>query len=184
MRKMWLACLVVFALAGTLQAQEVVHAVSGVVATVNPAMNSMFVKTNDQSDGNFVYKKNLRADIEFDKSIRDGTVQPDGFNKVGDHVVIYYINQGAHREIVAMKDFGPSGLSVAAGTVVKSKHHMVTIKTDKGATQTFDIAKDSSAETSMGVVSGLRFDPDDGQRITVRYTADNGANTAQFIRAD
>jgi len=188
MKSPWLQNLVLIALVGTgsltVQAQEVVHAVSGVVKSVDPKESFIGVKTNDGSDGNFVYERKLKENIEFDKSIKDGTLEPNGFNKIGDHVLIYYIDKGDQRTAVAIKDFGATALSVASGTVVKAKHHEMVIKTDKGATQAFNIAKDASAETSMGVVSGLRFDPNDGDRVTVRYTQENGDNVAQFIRAD
>jgi hypothetical protein len=188
MRFSLIQSLVLIALVGigslAVQAQEVVHAVSGVVKFVDPKETFIGVKTNDGSDGNFVYERKFKENIEFDKSIQEGTLEPNGFNKIGDHVVVYYIDKGGQRTIVAIKDFGPTGLSVASGTVVKAKHHEMVIKTDKGATQTFDIAKDASAETPMGVVSGLRFDPSDGENVTIRYTQENGNNVAQFIRTN
>jgi hypothetical protein len=167
-----------------LQAQEVVHAVSGVVTAVHPTENSITVKTNDGSAGEFRYHKELKTDIEFDREVRSGTTEPNGFNKIGDHVVVYYFGDDAQRTIVALKDFGPAPLNVATGTIVKVKHHAVIIKTDADKTESFDIAKDASAETPMGVVSGLKFDADEGERVTVRYLQTNGLNVAQFIRVN
>jgi hypothetical protein len=34
------------------------------------------------------------------------------------------------------------------------------------------------------VVSGLKFDADEGERVTVRYLQTNGLNFAQFIRVN
>jgi hypothetical protein len=167
-----------------LQAQEVVHAVSGVVTAVQPADNSITVKTNDDSAGDFRYQKDLKADIEFDKAVRSGTVAPSGFNKIGDHVLVYYFTNGAQRTIVALKDFGPTGLDVASGTILKAKHHAFVLKTEAGKTESFDIAKDASAETAVGVVSGLKFDASQGDHVTVRYLPENGLNVAQFIRVN
>jgi len=188
MNKMRLESLIFLALVGVSclasQAQEVVHAVSGVVTAVHPAENSITVKTNDGSAGEFRYQKDLKADIEFDREVRSGTTEPNGFNKIGDHVVVYYFGEGTQRTIVALKDFGPAPLNVASGTVVKAKHHAVIIKTDAGKTESFDIAKDASAETPIGVVSGLKFDANEGERVTVRYLQTNGLNVAQFIRVN
>jgi phosphotransferase system IIA component len=167
-----------------LQAQEVVHAVTGVVTAVAPAENSITIKTNDGSEGVFHYKKDAKVDIEFDKDVRNGTAAPSAFNKVGDHVVAYYFGEGLERTVVAIKDFGASPLEVATGTVVKAKHHAIVLKTDSGATETFDIAKDASAETPQGVVGGFKLDVDSGTRATVRYTDENGLKVAQFIRTD
>jgi hypothetical protein len=177
-------CALVGASCASLQAQEVVHAVTGVVTAVSPADNSITIKTNDGSEGLFHYRKDLKADIEFDKDVRSGTAAPSAFNKVGDHVVAYYFGEGTQRTIVAIKDFGASALEVASGTVVKAKHHAIVLKTDSGATETFDIAKDASAETPMGVVGGFKLDVDSGTRATVRYTDENGMKVAQFIRTD
>lgn len=166
------------------RAQQVVHAVTGVVTAVDPAKSLIAVKTNDDSEGDFHYQKQLKADLEFDKNVREGTADPGAFNKVGDHVVAYYIGEGSQRTIVALKDFGATGLSVASGTVVKAKRHAIMLKTDAGATESFDIAKDASAETSVGVVSGFKLDVDPGTRATVRYIESNGLKVAQFIRTD
>jgi hypothetical protein len=164
--------------------QEVVHAVSGVVTAVDHSRNAINIKTNDGSEGDFQYLKELKTSIEFDKSLREGTADPGSFNKVGDHVVAYYFLAPGGRTLVALKDFGPNGLSVASGTVMKDHHHAITIKTDAGASETFEMAKDASVETSVGVEMGSHFDAEEGRRITVRYTVANGVKTAEFIRAD
>jgi len=188
MKSVRMQVLALLALAGAgclaLQAQQVVHAVTGVVTAVYPEKDQITIKTNDDSGGDFQYQKQLKTDIEFDKAVRDGTVKPNDFNKIGDHVVAYYFGDGATRTVVALKDFGPSGLKVASGTLVKVKHHAITVKTDAGSAETFDIAKDASAETSVGVISGLKFDADAGTRVTVRYTDGGVQKLAQFIRAD
>ncbi len=164
-------------------AQEIVHAVSGVATAVDPAHNTITLKTNDGSEGVFKYQVPLKTEIVFDKNVREGTIQPDGFNKIGDHVVAYYFGlESLDRTVVALKDFGPSALEVASGTVVKSGRHAITIKTDSGATVSFEIARDASAETPSGVVTGSRFEADQGTRVTIRYTETNGIKTAHFIR--
>ncbi len=188
MKKMRLESLLFVSLVGvswlSSQAQEVVHAVSGVVTAAQPAEDSITIKTIDGTANEFQYQKELKADIEFDKEVRSGTTQPNGFKKVGDHVVVYYFGEGTQRTVVALKDFGPAPLNVASGTIVKAKHHAVIIRTDSGKTESFDIAKDASAETPTGVVSGLKFDADEGERVTVRYLQTNGLNIAQFIRVN
>ena len=108
MRRVWGRCLVVFACAGlacsTLQAQEVVHALTGLVTAVHPAQHSITVKTNDGSEGYFNYEKELHTPIQFDKSVQAETTEPGTYNKVGDWVVVYYIGDGDERTVVALKD--------------------------------------------------------------------------------
>jgi hypothetical protein len=186
MKKMHLEVLMLFTLVGASwvasAGQATVHAVSGVVTAVQPATHLIRVKTNDGSTGDFRYHKEAKGDVSFDKDVRSGTTEPAAFNKIGDHVVVYFFGDDNQRTVVALKDFGPAGLSVAAGTIVKTKHHTVILKTDDGKTESFDIASDASADTPMGVVSGQRFDAGEGERVTVRYLQTNGANVAHFIR--
>ena len=164
-------------------AQQIVHGVSGVATAMNPANNTITIKATDGSEWIFKYQKGAKQNLVFDKDVRSGTVEPADFNKVGDHVVAYYIDQGfVNRTIVAIKDFGASSLETASGTVIKTKHHEVTLKTDAGVTETFEISKDASAETPGGVVSGFKFDVDPGTKVTVRYTEEGGRMIAQFIR--
>ena len=113
----------------------------------------------------------------------------DGDRKSADRhplpgLIAYYFNGPTGQTVVGIKDFGPNGLSTASGTVVRGEKHKIAIKTDAGTTQTFEIANDASVETSEGVVSGAKFDPQDGAHVTVRYSQSNGAQVAQFIRAD
>jgi hypothetical protein len=172
-----------FSTAVSLHAQQIVHAVSGVVTGVDATAQTITLKTNDGSDGLFRYDKSAKPDLIFDKEIRSGTVAPSSFDKVGDHVVAYYYDKGfSSRMLVALKDFGPQGLEHASGTLVKTGHHDIVLKTDSGALQTFGIARDASAETPSGVVSGSRFSADPGTKVTVRYTDDGGKMVVQFIR--
>ncbi len=189
MKRKWLESIVLSALMGAgslaLQAQEVVHAVTGTVTAVDPAKNSITIKTNDGSEGDFQYEKPLKARIEFDKSVREGTTDPGAFNKVGARVIAYYFLGPSGRIIVGLKDFGSTQLSVASGTLVgEPKHRQITVKTDAGATETFEIAKDASAETSEGVISGLKLNANGGTHVTVRFLDNNGTKVAQYVRTD
>ncbi len=167
----------------TTYAQKIVHGVSGEVTAVNPAKETITLKTTDGSDWVFQYQKGAKSSLVFDKDVRTGTIEPADFNKTGDHVIAYYIDQGfVNRTIVALKDFGTSPLETASGSVIKTKHHEITVKTDTGATETFEISKDASAETPGGVVSGFKFDVDPGTKVTVRYTEEGGRMVAHFIR--
>jgi hypothetical protein len=188
MRRILWECLILFALVSTacttLRAQEIVHALTGLVTAVNPADNSITVKTNDGSEGYFKYEKKLRTSIEFDKSVRDEATEPSTYNKVGDRVVVYFFGDGQARTVVALRDLGKAPLDVSSGTVVKTRSGSLIIKNQAGVTETYQFAKDATAETSDGVVSGLKFHPDKGTQITVRYREESGNKVAQFVRAD
>jgi hypothetical protein len=49
--------------------------------------------------------------------------------------------------------------------------------------ESYQVAKDATVETSDGVVSGLKFHPDKGAQITVRYETTDGNKVAEFVRA-
>jgi hypothetical protein len=164
-------------------AQQIVHAVTGVVTSVDPANNTITIGTNDGSPGVFKYQKGGKTEPVFDKEVRNGTTEPASFNKIGDHVVVYYVDMGfVDRTVVALKDLGPSALKAVSGTAVRTKHHEIVLKTDTGATESFEVARDASAETPQGVVSGFKFDVDPGTKVTIRYTEEGGRMIAQFIR--
>jgi hypothetical protein len=188
MKSIFLKSLVFVALAGAaslaLRAQEVVHAVSGTVTAVDPAKSYFTIQITDGSYKTFNLQKGSTRKIEYDKSIRDGASDPASFNKIGDHVVAYYFNDSSGQTIVGVKDYGPNGLSTASGTVARGGKHQIELKTDAGTIQTFEIANDASVETSEGVVSGSKFEAQDGAHVTVRYLQSNGAQVAQFISAD
>ena len=126
----------------------------------------------------------MHTPIQFDKSVQAETTEPGTYNKVGDWVVVYYIGDGDERTVVALKDLGKAPLAVSSGRVVKTHNHSLIIKNQIGETETYQIAKDATVETSDGVVSGLKFDLDKGTQVTVRYEQASGNKIAQFVRAD
>ena len=94
------------------------HAVTGVVTSVNPADNTITLKTNDGSDGVFKYQKEGKADLVFDKNVRAGTVEPATSTRSATMSLPTMSTMGfVNRTIVALKDFGPSGLKSVSGTV-------------------------------------------------------------------
>jgi hypothetical protein len=121
-------------------------------------------------------KENLLLHSDFRQSRSGGVSMKDALGKPD----ASYLGR---RELsrVASPGSRPRGLW---GTIVKAKHHAVIIKTDVGKTESYDIAKDASAETPIGVVSGLKFEANEGERVTVRYLQTNGLNVAQFIHVN
>jgi hypothetical protein len=188
MRRVLGECLILFALASmgcsTLRAQQIVHALTGLVTAVHPAVNSITIQTNDGNEDVFKYDKKLRTSIEFDKTVRAETTEPSVYSKVGDRVVVYFFGDYPERTVVALKDLGKTPLDVSSGTVVKTQNHNLIIRNQAGVNETYEIAKDATVETSNGVVCGLKFHPEKGSQVTVRYETAGGNKVAQFVRAD
>ena len=169
-----------------LHAQEVVHALTGVLTSIDPGSSTITVKTNDGSEGVFLYKKKLNTSLEFDKSVRSAAKEPSAFKKTGDHVIVYFFGDGSRRTVVALKDLGTVPLDVSSGTIVDARdRHSLAIKTQKGAREIYKIADHATVDTSQGIVSGDKFDPDTkkGFNVTVRYATAGGTKVARFISA-
>ena len=169
-----------------LQAQEVVHALTGVVTLVNRTNKSITVRTNDGGQNVFSYANQRQVKINFDKNISSEAIEPNVYNKVGDHVIVYFYGGFEQRTVVAIKDLGEIPLQVSAGMVIDGnrKHHTLEIKTEAGANESYQIAKDASIETPQGVVDGINFDPTRNSRVIVKYRGTTENRVAAFVRED
>ena len=188
MRTMWTRLFFVgaFCLASCLavRAQEVVHALTGVVTSVNKLNKSISVQASDGSGNVFSYGDQHEAKVDLDKIIRSEAVDPDAYSGVGDHAIVYYYIENNQETVVAIKDIGKAPLQVSTGTVVDEdrKHHTLTIKTAAGANESYQIAKYTSIETPEGIIDGLKFDPSRNTPVTVKYSGSKENRVAQFVR--
>ena len=71
-----------------LRAQEVIHALTGVVTFVDRTTKSIGVQSSDGGQNVFLYANQPEDTIAFDRNIRAGTIEPDVYNKVSDHVIV------------------------------------------------------------------------------------------------
>lgn len=168
------------------RAQEVVHALTGVVTSVNKINKSISVQASDGSGNVFSYGDQHQAKVDLDKAIRSEATDPDVYSGVGDHAIVYYYIENNQQTVVAIKDIGKAPLQVSTGTVIDGdrKHHTLTIKTAAGASESYQIAKDTSIETPEGIIDGLKFDPSRNTRVTVKYSDTKENRVAQFVRED
>jgi hypothetical protein len=169
-----------------LRAQEVVHALTGVVTFVDRTNKSITVHTNDGGQNVFSYSNQRQVKIDFDKNIRSEAIEPGVYNKIGDHVIVYFYGRYDQRSVVGIKDLGTAPLQVSAGTVIDAnrKHHTLKIKTDAGASESYQIAKDACIETPEGVIDGLYFDLLRNSRVIVKYRGTTENKVAEFVRED
>ena len=164
-------------------AQEVVHAVTGVVTQVNNSAHTITLKTSDGSL--VVLQEEAKRDprFELDKALEADATRSADFNKPGDPAIVYYFGMDANRKAVAIKDLGSVLPKSASGQITHwDRHrHMVTIKTAGGATQTFQLDDKTAVETPMGVVNGDKFEGQNGDQISIRYVDKGGNNEAVFM---
>lgn len=174
------ACLVV-------NAQEVVHALSGTVSAINPIAKTIIIKTNDGSDGIFKDLTKSHISLLFDRDLRSHATPADAFTDKGAQVIVYYFGGGfgalSKRTAVALQILDAGPLENDTGTVVSFNKHELTIKTDSGARETFQIGDTAVADTAVGVVSGDKFDPEQGDQVRVIAAIDKGSRNLLFVRA-
>jgi hypothetical protein len=174
------------AAAVVVNAQEVVHALSGTVSAIHPGTKTIFIKTNDGSDGLFKDLTQSNVSLLFDKEIRSRTTPADAFKDQGAQVIVYYIGGGfgafADRTAVALQSLGAGPIEKSTGTVVSSRKHVLTIKTDSGTQETFQIGDSAVAETATGVMNADKFDPEKGDQVRVIADTENGRKNLLFVR--
>jgi hypothetical protein len=162
--------------------QEVVHAVSGVVTSIDPAQKTININTVDGSQDLFKDLSNSGKSLDFDKSIREESTPADGFTKVGANVIVFYYGEGLQQTAVAVRDLGKGPLQRDIGTIAGFHHHLLTIKDSKGNSLSFLVGPKTVVESAMGAVDGSRFSPEKGDQVRVTVAATDGKD-ALFIRA-
>jgi hypothetical protein len=164
-------------------AQEVIHALTGTVSSIDPAGKTITVYTDDRSESLFKDFTNLQKRIEFDKKVRADATAASAFNRKGAYVIVYYFGDGNVRTTVGLRSLGSGPFTKNSGTVVKLEEHSIAIKGESGAVDSFKITSDTVAETGTGAIEGLKFRPQKGDQVQVIATASNGSATALFINA-
>lgn len=172
---------------GAAVGQEVVHALTGKVKSIDPSTRTMNVATNDGSGGYFhLPDTSRRTAIVFEKNVEALATAPAKFNKTGDQVVVFFVfGSDGGRTSVGVEDLGAGPFQRITGTVVKmDKHqHLIVVKDDKGAKQTFQLGAKAVADGSDGVMEADKLDVDKGSQVLIMATEENGTATAVFLRA-
>jgi hypothetical protein len=174
-------CISLVSLAAT--AQEVVHAMTGIVNNIDSAAKTITVFADDGSVGTFHDMAGSVNSIAFDKNLRTDATAADEFKKQGARVIVFYYGIGDGRTVVALKSLGEGPFSKNSGTVVKfdKKDHSLSIKDSSGAIELFKITTGTVADTDAGAAEGLKFDPHKGEPVRVIATQNDGSLTALFI---
>jgi hypothetical protein len=163
--------------------QEVVHALTGTVSSIDAAGKTITLYQDNGSSGVFKEGANGRK-VSLDKRILVDSTSADDFKKQGDYVIVLYFGDGDNRTAVALRSLGAGPFTAVTGTVAKfqGKEREITITDPKGATQTFRIDASTVAESGMGVEDGLKFSVQKGDQVRIVGTTKDGSLTALFVR--
>ena len=166
-------------------AQEIIHALTGTVSSIDTASKSITV-FQDAGTRPVTYQlwNNSKTRIAFDKRIQPETVAATKFDKQGAYVIVFYFGGDSDRTAVALESLGAGPFQSTNGTVVHydSKAHSLTVQDDSGKTETFKFDDKTVAETGMGAVDGSSFRADKGDHVRVVSSVVNGTPTALFVR--
>ena len=165
-------------------AQEVVHALTGTVSSINNVAKTITVLQDSGSQGVFADLTNSKTHISFDKRIAAETTAADAFDKKGAYAIVFYVGDAGAQSVVALKSLGSGPFSATVGTVEKleGKDHSISVEDQSGTVQTFKINAQTVAEGALGVEEGLKFQAEKGDQVRVVSTNVDGTPTALFLR--
>ena len=170
----------------SLSALALEHAMEGTVTKVDSAAKTIAVKTADGAETVFKVGSNTLMHVAYGTSrmLKRGTADSYLAGKEGTHVVVRYTGEGAEKTATAIDDLGKNTLKISEGTVtdVDNAAHTVSVKTEAGSKETYDVARDATIDTKDGVVRGSEYAAKVGEKATVHYTEEAGHKVAHFIK--
>lgn len=166
----------------TALAQEVVHALTGTVSSIDASDKTITLFLDGGKQGIFKDMTNQKVSMSVDKKLLADTTTPDEFKKSGAYVVVFYFGGSDTRTAVALRSLGAGPFTAITGTVTKfDAHRSLSVQDASGARQTFALDADTVAEGMSGAVSGLKFQADKNDHVRIVGTAKNGNPTALFV---
>lgn len=165
------------------QSQEVVHAVSGTVKSINSAAKQIDIDVEGGTSGDFTIPSGKLPSLEFDSDLRADATDPSHFQKTGDYVVVFYYGFGDTRTAVGLKDLGNSGVQKILGTVAGFNEHNreISVLGSNGTTQTFHLSDTAVVDTGNGLISGRKYHPHKGSEVRVTSTNTGDQKVAVFV---
>jgi hypothetical protein len=179
---LFLGCLV--SVSVPVAAQEVIHALTGTVSSIDDGTKTITVLEDIGSKGVFEVMSNPKTRIEFDKKIEAETTAAEAFKKSGAYVIVFYFGDINKPMVAALKSLGTGPFSSLVGKVEKfeSREHAISVEDSSGKVQTFKIDANTVAETNFGVEEGLKFHAQAGDQVRVVSATVDGSPTAMFLR--
>ena len=156
-----------------LVAQEVIHALTGTVSSINSAAKTITVFQDNGSKGVFDQLSDTKRRLVFDKKVANGTTAANEFNKPGSYAIVFYFGSVEKPTVVALKPLGTGPFASTDGTVTKfERGRSITVTDSTGAVHNFKIDSRTVAEGNFGVVEGAKFQVQKGDRV--RIVSENG----------
>jgi len=176
-------CGCIGSIATSAPAQQVVHALTGTVSSINSASKTISVFQDNGMQGDFSDATGSKAHLSIDKKVALDTTAADVFKKTGAYVVVLYYGGDSARTAVALKNLGSGPFTSATGTVLKfDSKHTIQVEDGSGVTQSYKISQDTIGEGYMGAVDGYKLQAQKGDKVRIVALKDDSGMTALFIR--
>lgn len=168
----------------TSPAQEIIHALTGTVSSIDSAAKTITVFQDNGSKGVYQQLANSKTRISFDKRVQAESTAAKEFDKQGAYAIVFYFGNDGDRTVVAVKSLGSGPFQSTNGTVKKYDGHSNTlsVEDEAGKLHTFKVDAKTVAETNFGAVNGGKFDADKGDHVRIVSSDVNGTPTALFVR--
>jgi NADH dehydrogenase FAD-containing subunit len=166
------------AMVGACAAQDVVTAVKGTVTKVDAAGKTVTVKAADGTE-HMVHVVDRTVVHGAENATKDVTKETYYGLRKGSKVVLHYSKRGTEETAEELDDIGKGGLKAAEGTVTKIDRDAktITVKTAKGAEETYRIADHASVDAGKDIGQGA----EKAGKVTVYYTDQAGRKVAHFF---
>lgn len=169
--------------ASPMTAQQVVHALTGTVSSINSVTKTISVFQDNGTQGDFSDATDSKARLSIDKKVSLDTTASDVFKKTGAYVVVLYYGNDQERTAVALKNLGSGPFTSTTGTVVKfDNKKAIQVIDSSGETQNFRMSQDTIGEGYMGAVDGYKFQAQKGDKVRIVGSKDDSGLTALFVR--
>ena len=172
-----------FAVAHPAVSQQIVHALTGTVSSIDSASKTITLfQDNGSSETYGVMSAKTR--LAFDKRVEADSTEAKTFEKNGSYVILFYFGTDQNRTAVAVKSLGQGPFSSTSGEVTSWNGHQntISIKGDDGKVQSFKVDDQTVAETYTGVINGSKFGADKGDHVRTVSTLKEGQPLVLFIR--
>lgn len=165
-------------------AQEVVHALTGTVSSIDSASKTITVFQDNGNQGVFTEADGGKGRYAFDKKLAQQTTQAGAFSSQGAYAIVFYYGVIEHPTVVAVKSLGKGPFDSTEGTIDSFNSHdrSITVTDKSGAAKTFKLAADSIAEGDTGAIEALKLQARKGDHVRIVSQVVDGAPTALFIR--
>jgi hypothetical protein len=157
-------------------AQEVVHAMTGTIRSIDAAQKSF---TLFRDSGSLITFKEATGS----KMRIANATSADSFNQKDAYVIVFYYGMIDNPTAVAVHALGTGPFTATVGTITSfdERDRSISVKEESGSVVNYKISADTIAESDFGVVQGYKIRPEKGGHIRVVGAVVNDNPTALFL---